>query len=117
MDCRRIRTSPCSVGMGHRRLRKRPTRMNQRVLMLKHSTAWIFWVVCLLASLPAGAMARELKSRGGLPNDARIARDAFGVPHLSAKNERDVVFLQGYVHAQDRLFQMDVTRRQAEGTL
>ena len=52
-----------------------------------------------------------------MPAGARIARDAFGIPHLSARDERDMVFLQGYVHAQDRLFQMDVTRRQAEGTL
>jgi penicillin G amidase len=85
--------------------------------MLKQSKAWIFWVVCLLASLPPCGFAQDQKSRSSLPNDARIARDAFGVARLSARNERDVVFLQGYVHAQDRLFQMDVTRRQADGTL
>ena len=47
----------------------------------------------------------------------RSPRDEFGIPHISARNERDLVLLQGYVHAQDRLFQMDVTRRQADGTL
>ncbi len=85
--------------------------------MLNDSKGWICWVVCLLAWLPASGSAQDLKSRGGVPHGATIARDAFGIPHLSARNERDTVFLQGYVHAQDRLFQMDVTRRQAEGTL
>ena len=85
--------------------------------MLKHSKGWICSVVCLLGWLPPCAFAQDLKSRDSLPNDARIARDTFGIPHLSARNERDLVFLQGYVHAQDRLFQMDATRRQADGTL
>jgi penicillin amidase len=85
--------------------------------MLKESKWRICWVVCLLTWLPPCGFAQDLKSRGNLPNDARITRDAFGIPHLSARNERDLVFLQGYVHAQDRLFQMDVTRRQADGTL
>src|SRR5688572_20177878 len=85
--------------------------------MLNDSKGWICWVVCLLTWLPPAGFAQDLQSRGGLPHGARIARDALGIPHLSARNERDMVFLQGYVHAQDRLFQMDVTRRQAEGTL
>jgi penicillin amidase len=71
----------------------------------------------LLGWLPTCGYAQDLKNRDSLPNGARIARDALGIPHLSAKNERDLLFLQGYVHAQDRLFQMDVTRRQADGTL
>jgi penicillin G amidase len=85
--------------------------------MLKHSTGLICWVVCLLGWLPPCGFAQDLKSRGSLPNDATIARDTLGIPHLSARNERDLMFLQGYVHAQDRLFQMDATRRQADGTL
>ena len=85
--------------------------------MLENSKALIGWVVCLLVCLPPSGFAQGNTSRDSLPNDARIARDEFGIPHLSAENERDLVFLQGYVHAQDRLFQMDVTRRQADGTL
>ena len=53
----------------------------------------------------------------GLNDCAVIVRDTNGVAHIKAGNEHDLFFLQGYVHAQDRLFQMDVSRRQAKGTL
>ncbi len=46
-----------------------------------------------------------------------IIRDRWGVPHLYAQNEADLWLAQGFVHAQDRLFQMDYLRRVARGTL
>jgi penicillin amidase len=46
-----------------------------------------------------------------------IRRDAFGIPHISAGNEKDLFFAQGYVHAQDRFFQMEMVRRLVSGTL
>src|SRR5450755_897420 len=46
-----------------------------------------------------------------------IARDALGVPHITAASEDDAFFAQGYVVAQDRLFQMDGLRRLAGGNL
>ncbi|MBI3210492.1 MAG: penicillin acylase family protein [Candidatus Solibacter usitatus] len=52
-----------------------------------------------------------------LSKPAEIARDAAGVPHIAAATMDDVVFLQGFVHAQDRLFQMDGLRRLAAGEL
>jgi len=55
--------------------------------------------------------------RLGVGAAAKIVRDELGIPHVFATSEADVVFLQGFVHARDRLFQMDVIRRQAEGTL
>lgn len=48
---------------------------------------------------------------------AQIAREANGIPHIFAQTEHDLYFLQGWVHAEDRLFQMDVTRRSVGGTL
>ncbi|MCS7314270.1 MAG: penicillin acylase family protein [Bryobacteraceae bacterium] len=48
---------------------------------------------------------------------ATIARDELGVPHITAASIEDALFLQGYVTAQDRLWQMDVLRRLAGGTL
>jgi penicillin G amidase len=53
----------------------------------------------------------------GLDGPARVVRDADGLAHILADNRHDLCFLQGAVHAQDRLFQMDVRRRQADGTL
>jgi penicillin amidase len=52
-----------------------------------------------------------------LKSSARIIRDVDGLAHVEARNEHDMFFLQGWVHAQDRLFQMDVNRRQPSGTL
>src|SRR5271169_4047494 len=48
---------------------------------------------------------------------ATIDRDARGVPHIAAANWEDAIFLQGYVTAQDRLWQMDALRRLAAGEL
>ena len=52
-----------------------------------------------------------------LRDKARVIRENNGIAHILAQNERDLFLLQGYVHAQDRLFQMDVSRREASGTL
>jgi penicillin G amidase len=48
---------------------------------------------------------------------ATVRRDARGVPHLEAASWQDAIFLQGYVTAQDRLWQMDTLRRFGGGTL
>jgi penicillin G amidase len=48
---------------------------------------------------------------------ATIARDARGVPHITAASWEDAIFLQGYAMAQDRMWQMDALRRMAAGEL
>jgi penicillin amidase len=48
---------------------------------------------------------------------ARISRDPLGVPHIQAEHVRDAFFALGVAHAQDRLWQMELTRRAARGTL
>ncbi|MBN2007786.1 penicillin acylase family protein [candidate division KSB1 bacterium] len=53
----------------------------------------------------------------GLRNVVKITRDNYGVPHITANNDDDVFFALGYVTAQDRLWQMDIFRRTAQGTL
>ncbi len=53
----------------------------------------------------------------GLAAPVRVVRDAWGVPQIYAGNEHDLFFAQGYVHAQDRLWQMDFDRRVSGGTL
>jgi len=49
--------------------------------------------------------------------EATVVRDALGVPHITAASIDDAMFLQGYVTAQDRLWQMDALRRLAAGEL
>jgi len=53
----------------------------------------------------------------GLTAPVRVVRDTWGVPHIYARNDGDLFFAQGFVQAQDRLFQMDLWRRSAQGRL
>ena len=66
---------------------------------------------------PPGRAKDETISLAQLHGPARILRDVDGMPHIYAFDEHDALFLQGWVQAQDRLFQIDVLRRQASGTL
>ncbi len=52
-----------------------------------------------------------------LNHKVEVVRDGKGVPHISAKSLHDLYVAQGFVTAQDRLFQMDLSRRQASGQL
>lgn len=53
----------------------------------------------------------------GLEQDVEIRFDLYGIPHIYAQNEADLYFALGYVHAQDRLFQMELLRRVGAGRL
>src|SRR5512134_1188611 len=53
----------------------------------------------------------------GLEKPAEILRDRFGVPHIFAQSLADATRALGYVHAQDRLWQMEMNRRTAAGRL
>ena len=53
----------------------------------------------------------------GLQQPVEIIRDRWGINHIYAKNEHDLFFAQGYSAAQDRLFQLEIWRRQATGTV
>lgn len=53
----------------------------------------------------------------GLTEDVEVLYDNFGVPHIYALHSEDAYFALGYVHAQDRLFQMEMLRRAADGRL
>lgn len=53
----------------------------------------------------------------GLRRPVRVLRDARAVPHLYAENLDDLLFAQGYAHAQERLWQMDLLRRSVRGRL
>jgi len=53
----------------------------------------------------------------GLTDEVRIIRDRWGIPHIYAKNADDLFFAQGFVQAQDRMFQIDLWRRSTQGRL
>jgi len=53
----------------------------------------------------------------GVTATVEVLRDSYGVPHIYAENLDDLFFAQGFVQAQDRLWQMDMYRRAGEGRL
>ncbi len=68
----------------------------------------------LAKSLPI--VDAELAVRG-LAHRVVIHRDALGIPTVIARNRRDAAFATGFIHAQERFFQMDLQRRNAAGEL
>jgi penicillin amidase len=60
---------------------------------------------------------QEKRSVEGLKQSVEILRDQWGINHLYAQNQHDLFFTQGYAAAQDRLFQFEIWRRQATGTV
>lgn len=53
----------------------------------------------------------------GLEAPVQVLRDPWGVPHIYAQNNHDLMLAQGFVQAQDRLWQMEINRRVAAGRL
>jgi penicillin amidase len=53
----------------------------------------------------------------GLDSAVEVIRDKLGVPHIYARDAHDLLFAQGFVHTQDRLWQMEFQRRLASGRL
>lgn len=91
-------------------------------------------ILCLiLPAVPAAAQqpAPDLSGRAraalaqtsgrlavpGLSRPVTVIRDPWGIPHIYAETQDDLFFAQGFVAAQDRLFQMELWRRAAEGRL
>ena len=87
----------------------------------------IFLGLCVIAVLSLGTgwyfMKRSLPdydatySINGTLGDIQIVRDAYAVPHIFADQNADVYFGLGFAHAQDRLWQMLLQRRAAQGRL
>ncbi len=70
----------------------------------------------LLIGCTSSSNKNELSVRG-LEKPVEIIPDEYGVNHIYAQNEHDLFFAQGYSAAKDRLFQFEVWRRQASGTV
>jgi penicillin G amidase len=91
---------------------------------------WLRWTLVVIAGCVAlaflgawWAMRRSLPQlegalpAPGIPAGAVIDRDARGVPTISGESREDVAYATGFAHAQDRFFQMDLSRRLAAGEL
>ena len=73
-------------------------------------------VLLVFLTLPLAAQTGWVR-HPGMRLPGQITRDANGIAHIRAFTDYDAVFLNGWVHAQDRLFHMDENRRTASGTL
>ncbi len=96
----------------------------------KRLLRWLLWLaggVLVLALLAVATVIGLLRASlpaldgeqrvAGLQAPVTIERDDLGVPTLTASNRLDLVFSLGFVHGQDRFFQMDLSRRFAAGEL
>jgi penicillin amidase len=93
----------------------------------RRSVAVVILMVALISigaesRSPAGAQARAAAGAdtlgvSGLNQPVEVLRDRWGINHLYAKTEHDLFFAQGYSAAKDRLFQFEIWRRQATGTV
>ncbi len=83
------------------------------IVAVAGGTALWFWRTATAALPQVDGTVRV----AGLTAPVTVVRDAQGVPHITAASEADLFFAQGYVTAQDRLWQMDMARRFAAGGL
>src|SRR5215475_11332593 len=72
------------------------------------------WQRRALASL---AVIRGTEKLPDLHHSVRVQRDRWGVAHIYARDQHDLFFAQGFVAAQDRLFQMELWKRAGQGRL
>jgi penicillin amidase len=93
-------------------------------LLLSLGVAVLLVIVLTLAHLRARVAASRLPDRGrsiqtieGCPAVVEILFDGRGAPHVYSGSDSALWFAQGYLHARDRFFQMDLTRRRANGRL
>jgi penicillin amidase len=82
---------------------------------------------CLIVIVPAILVLTSFDAsanKGGdavvidcLEGEVEVILDRDGVPHIFAENDHDLLCVEGYIHARDRFFQMDLTRREVSGDL
>ncbi len=105
----------------HAPSRRSPLRLLLRIVLL---------LILLLLITAAGAYAWFYRTAhaalpqldgsvaiAGLQSPVTVIRDVHGVPHISAATLEDLFFAQGYITAQDRLWQLDMARRHAGGEM
>src|SRR6478609_9006494 len=77
----------------------------------------LLFVSCFAFITHSSFSQSKTSSLTGLQQTVEVIRDNYGVNHIYAQNEHDLFFTQGYCAAKDRLFQFEIWRRQATGTV
>ena len=91
--------------------------------ILSRFLIWIIFPIILVLGAAYGFLLQSLPQKEGvlhfegLDSSVKIIRDEHSVPHISATTDHDAFFALGYVHAQDRIWKMNYTRRLGQGRL
>jgi penicillin amidase len=99
-----------------------------RLVGLIKRLVWIVVILLVVVVTAAGTLLGMLTMRGfptthgsvaiaGLTDAVRVTRDASGIAWIEAENSHDLFLAQGYVHAQERMWQMEVWRHISSGRL
>ena len=89
-------------------MRTKNSKLYLLLIALTISTVWV--------PLNAAAQVETLRV-DGLAEPVEILIDRWGIPHIYAQTEEDLFFAQGFNAARDRLFQLELWRRQVSGTV
>ncbi|HET7704205.1 MAG TPA: penicillin acylase family protein, partial [Candidatus Limnocylindrales bacterium] len=99
-----------------------------RIFGVVRRLAWLVIAIAIVLVAAGSGLLAVLTMRGlpttngtlaidGLERGARVTRDASGIAMISAETSHDLFLAQGYVHAQDRMWQMEVWRHISAGRL
>jgi penicillin amidase len=102
--------------------------MFKKILRILTIVLLILIIIIVLVAVFSPSWARRTAAKsfpsiegeiilGGLDGFVDVYRDPMGVPHIYATTQHDLFFTQGYIHAQDRFWQMDFWRHQGAGRL
>lgn len=83
-------------------------------MLKKNTLAYAIATLTLLASANVRSQTTSV-DLSGLAKPVKVSRDARSIPYISAANDADLYYVQGYVTASDRLWQMDLMRRLPRG--
>ena len=88
-----------------------------KIIKILVLTCILFFVVVWMYSRTLQPTYKGELSLTNISNNVEVFYDNNGVPHINAQDEKDAYTALGYVHAQDRLWQMELIRRIAPGRL
>ncbi|CAB3679044.1 penicillin acylase family protein [Achromobacter pestifer] len=88
-----------------------------RILYRRIAASLASGLIVLVAGCAAPGGKKDTINMAGLSQPVEIVRDKHGVSHIYAQNQSDLFFAQGFSAARDRLWQLDLWRRQGEGKM
>lgn len=99
---------------------KKRRRKTKIVLIIAGIVIILGLIALLFVNAYINRSQAQIEGTINLPNlqkEVIVTTDDSGIPHIQAENEHDLYMAQGYIQAQDRMLQMELSRRQASGTL